>query len=143
MTTLTLENARTIIAATQAARAEHGFNPMAVVVLDAGGHVLAFERQDGCSNMRFEVAYAKAHGVVQTGFGARELERRAQARPHFIAGVTSAIGGALLAVPGGVIIEDSEGTIVGAVGVTGDTSENDEVCGIAGVEAIGLIPRVE
>lgn len=139
---LTLDHARQIIAATRAAAREAGNKPMTVVVLDAGGHVLAAEREDGCSNGRFQIAFGKAHGALSLGMGSRALMVRAEQQPYFIAAAGSAIGGALVPVPGGVLIRD-ESTLLGAVGVTGDTSDNDEAAAIAGVRAAGLVPQAD
>ncbi len=136
--TLTLDTARTIIAAARAAGRENGFQPLSVVVLDAGGHVTAFEREDGSANKRFEIAFGKAHGALALGIGSRALMNRAEQQPYFIAAATSAIGGALVPVPGGVLIKDDEGRTLGAVGVSGDTSDNDERAAVAGIEAVGL-----
>ncbi|GAC1382230.1 MAG: heme-binding protein [Acidimicrobiales bacterium] len=107
-------------------------------MLDAGGHVMAFEREDGSSNMRFEVAYGKAHGALALGIGSRSLMARAEQQPYFIASVTAAIGGALIPVPGGVLMRDASGTLLGAVGVSGDTSDNDETAAVAGIEGAGF-----
>jgi uncharacterized protein GlcG (DUF336 family) len=137
---LTLDQARTIIAAARAHGRAHDMAPLCIAVLDAGGHLRAFEREDGVANRRFEVAHGKAHGAISLGFGSRTLGELAVQRPHFIAGVTSAIGGALVPVPGGVLVIDDDETI-GAVGVSGDSSDNDEAAAIAGIEAAGLTPR--
>ena len=136
--TITLDQARTIIAATLEHGHEAGMNPLCVAVLDAGGHLTAFEREDGVPNMRFQVAHGKAHGAISVGFGSRTLGELAVARPHFINGVTAAIGGALIPVPGGVIITNSSGDRIGAVGVSGDSSDNDEAAALAGLAAAGL-----
>ncbi|MGD9793280.1 MAG: heme-binding protein [Acidimicrobiia bacterium] len=136
--TLTLETARAIIAGAFAHSAQAGFKPLSVVVLDAGGHVTAFERQDGSSNKRFEIAFGKAHGAISLGLGSRALMNRAEQQPYFIAAATSAIGGALVPVPGGVLVQDEGGMTIGAVGVSGDTSDNDEAAAVAGINAAGL-----
>jgi uncharacterized protein GlcG (DUF336 family) len=138
--TLTLDVARTIVAAARAAGRERGFAPLSVVVLDAGGHVTAFEREDGSSNKRFEIAYGKAHGALALGMGSRALMARAEQQPTFIAAATSAVGGALIPVPGGVLVQDGDGRTIGAVGVSGDTSDNDETAAVAGITAAGLTP---
>jgi uncharacterized protein GlcG (DUF336 family) len=135
---ISLEKARTIIAAARAAGREDGFKPLSVVVLDAGGHVTAFEREDGSSNMRFQIAFGKAHGALALGMGSRALMDRAQTQPSFISAVTSAIGGALVPVPGGILVQDAEGRTLGAVGVSGDNADNDEIAGVAGIEAAGF-----
>src|SRR5688500_17758282 len=98
---LPLETAREIVAATRGAGHAQGLKPLTVVVLDAGGHVVAVEREDGSSNKRFEVAYDKAHGALALGLGSRALMVRAEEQPYFIAAVTPAIGGAPAPAPGG------------------------------------------
>ncbi len=139
MTSITLDQARTIITATRAAGRQGNFSPLSVVVLDAGGHVTAFEREDGASNMRFQVAHGKAHGALALGIGSRALMTRAEQQPAFIAAVTHAVGGALIPVPGGVLIKDASGATIGAVGVSGDTSDNDELAAAAGIAAAGYV----
>jgi uncharacterized protein GlcG (DUF336 family) len=138
MPALSLDLARTIIAGARAKGREDSMKPLSVVVLDAGGHVLAFEREDGSSNKRFEIAYGKAHGAISLGLGSRALMVRAEAQPYFIAAATSAIGGALVPVPGGVLVRDAAGDLIGAVGVSGDTSDNDEIAAVSGISAAGL-----
>lgn len=133
-----LKQARTIISVAFVEGHALGLQPLSVVVLDAGGHVVAFERQDGSSNMRFEIARGKAHGALALGVGSRALMKRAEQQPYFIASVAEAIGGALVPVPGGVLIKDADGVTLGAVGATGDTSDNDEICAVAGAKAAGF-----
>ena len=140
---LNLDVARTIIAGTRAYAADAGFKPMTVVVLDAGGHVVAVEREDGSSMKRFEIGFGKAHGALSLGMGSRSIMSRAEQQPYFIAAVSSAVGGALVPVPGGVLVRDDDGALLGAVGVTGDTSDNDEVAAVAGVEHAGLTAQVD
>lgn len=137
MTDITLAKALTIITSALARGKELGLKPLAVVVLDAGGHVKAFQRQDGASALRFEIASGKAYGAIAVGVGSRWLNAQAETRPHFLEGLSAVSGGKIVAVPGGVLIRDSEGAIIGAVGITGDTSDNDEACAIAGIEAAG------
>lgn len=139
MNGITLEQARAIIASALAKASDAGLKPLAVVVLDAGGHTTAFERQDGASAMRFKLAHGKAYGAIAMGLGSRALYERAQDQPYFIDAMNALADGALVPVPGGVLIRDGEGTLVGAAGVTGDNSDNDEMCAIAGVEAAGLV----
>ena len=134
---LDLDTARTIIAGTRAHASGAGFKPMTVVVLDAGGHVVAVEREDGSANKRFEIARAKAHGALSLGLGSRALMNRAEQQPYFIAAATAAVGGALVPVPGGVLVRDGD-RLVGAVGVSGDTSDKDEAIAVVGIEATGL-----
>ncbi|QFG68493.1 GlcG/HbpS family heme-binding protein [Ornithinimicrobium pratense] len=141
--TIDLESARNLIAGARAAAKERGLKPLTVVVLDAGGHVVAAEREDGSSAKRFDIAYGKAHGAIAMGLGSRALMARAEQQPYFIAAATSAIGGALVPVPGGVLVRDGEGTLLGAVGITGDTSDNDEAAAVAAIEALGLTAQTE
>ena len=135
---LTLDLARTIIAASRAFGRENGMKPLSVVVLDRGAHVTAFEREDGSSNKRFEIAFGKANGALALGMGSRAIMARAEAQPYFVAAATSAIGGSLIPVPGGVLIVDETGATIGAVGISGDSSDNDEKAAIAGIQATGL-----
>lgn len=135
---ITLEQARAVISATLAAGGQRGFQPLTVVVLDSGGHVTAAERQDGSSTRRFEIAHGKAHGAISLGVGSRALMQRAEQQAYFIAAATAAVGGAMVPVPGGVLVRDGDGRTIGAVGVSGDTSDNDETAAVAGIEAAGL-----
>ncbi|MEM9736319.1 MAG: heme-binding protein [Pseudomonadota bacterium] len=139
MPDLTLRQAKRIIAATQAKGAEMGLKPLAVVVLDAGGHVKAFERQDGASNLRFQIAHGKAYGAVGFGTGSRVIAKRAVDEPHFVGALAGVFGDQLIPAPGGVLIRDKKGGIMGAVGVTGDVSANDETAAVAGIEAVNLV----
>ena len=143
MSALDLETARTIVAGARSHAKEAGFKPMTVVVLDAGGHVVAVEREDGSSMKRFEVGFGKAHGALSLGMGTRSLMGRAEQQPYFIAAVTAAVGGSLVPVPGGVLVRDGAGALLGAVGVTGDTSDNDEAAAVAGIEGAGLTAQAE
>lgn len=136
---ITIDHARTIISTALATGASEGMQPLAVVVLDAGGHLKAFERQDGATFGRFEVGHGKAYGAIALGMGSRMLSGAAEARPHFVNGVNGALGGALVPVPGGVLVADADGTLIGAVGVSGDNSDNDELCAVAGIEAAGFV----
>lgn len=140
MTDLSLAKSLKIIATALAKAKELGLKPLAVVVLDAGGHVKAFQRQDGASMMRFEIASGKAYGALAVGMGSRTLNAMAETRPHFLEGLSAVSGGRIIAVPGGVLIRDRKGAIIGAVGITGDTSDNDEMAAIAGIEAAGFTP---
>ena len=118
MTTLSLAKANTIIEATLAKGAEMGIKPLSAAVLDAGGHLVAFQRSDRSSFMRFEIAAGKAYGALALGVGSRWLHNQAETRPHFLEGLSNVSGGKIVAVPGGVLIKDGD-KIVGAVGVTG------------------------
>ena len=133
-----LDDARAIIASALIVGRERSFKPLSVLVLDQGGHVVAFEREDGASNNRYQIAYGKAYGALALGVGSRALMARAEAQPYFIAAVAAAIGGALVPVPGGVLVSAAGDSIVGAFGVTGDTSDNDELAAVAGIEAAGF-----
>jgi uncharacterized protein GlcG (DUF336 family) len=116
-----------------------GFKPLTVVVLDAGGHLKAMKREDGSSLLRPEIAGGKAWGALGMGFGGREFAPRAAANPVFIQALSVASGGRVVPVPGGVLIRDAAGEILGAVGISGDTSENDETCAVRGIGSAGLV----
>lgn len=136
---LTLDQARTIIAVTRATGREKGMKPLSVIVLDAGGQVLAFEREDGAPVGRFAIAQGKAFGAVMIGVPSRTLGAMAAERPHFVAALGGLYDGKIAPVAGGVLIRDAAGAILGAVGVTGDTSDNDAMAAVAGIEAAGLV----
>ena len=135
---MTLDTARAIVAGVRAHGTSAGLKPLTVVVLDAGGHVVVVEREDGSSMKRFEIGFGKAHGALSLGMGSRSIMARAEQQPTFIAAVTAVVGGALVPVPGGVLVRDADGALLGAVGVTGDSSDNDEAAGVAGIEGAGL-----
>jgi uncharacterized protein GlcG (DUF336 family) len=138
MTELTLAKAQATIAAALQHSREKSLAPMAVAVLDARGTLKAFAAEEGTALGRPEIAIGKAHGALAMGVGSRTLGIRAVERPHFMAAVTAAIGGSLIPVAGGVLIRGADKTIIGAVGVTGDTSDNDEAAALAGLAAAGL-----
>lgn len=135
---LTLDSAQTIIAKTLDLAKHANFKPLGVVVLDARGAVVAAAIQDGSSLARFDVAKGKANGSISLNMGSRGIEKLAKDRPHFLAGALGVIDG-MIPVPGGVLIKSAEGKILGAVGVSGDTSDNDEAAALAGIAAAGLI----
>jgi uncharacterized protein GlcG (DUF336 family) len=139
MAHLTIEQAQTIIATALKHGTDHNFQPLAVMVLDARGVPKAYAAQDGTSLRRAEIAQGKAHGALSFGIGSRALAKRAAAAPHFIAAVTHAVGGSLIPVPGGVLIRAADREIIGAVGISGDNSDNDEAAAIAGITAAGLV----
>ena len=143
MARLTLDQASTIIDATLSKGREMGTRPLTVAVLDDGGNLKAFKKQDGASVMRFEIAFGKAWGAVGFGRSSRFLAGLAAERPAFMGSIIAASGGRLVPVPGGVLIRDAAGELVGSVGVTGDTSDNDESAAAAGVEAAGLVAEVD
>lgn len=136
---VSLDEARTIIAAAFAKAAELGLKPLGVAVLDAAGHLKAFERQDGASPMRMEIAVGKANGAIALGIGSRAIFKRAQEQAYFVNAVNTLARGSLVPVPGGVLIRDKDGAIVGAVGISGDTSDQDEAAAVAGIAAAGLV----
>ena len=136
-----LETAKSITAGVRAAGKDHGLKPLTVVVLDAGGHVISVEREDGSSNNRFEIAFGKAYGALALGMGSRSLMARAEQQAYFIAAAAAAIGGKLVPVPGGVLVKDATGAVVGSVGVSGDTSDNDELAAMAGITSAALVPQ--
>jgi uncharacterized protein GlcG (DUF336 family) len=137
MADLTLDTARKILDAALAKGTAIKLKPLAIVVLDTRGCVKAAAAQDGTSLMRFEVAHGKAYGALAMGVGSRALFQRAQEQAYFIAAANTLAQGRLVPVPGGVLIMDGT-TLLGAVGVSGDTSDNDEICATAGIEAAGL-----
>ena len=140
MTQLTLDHARTIIRATLEKGRQEGFKPLSVGGLDAGGHAIAVDREDGASPGRFGIAQGKACGAVMLGIPGTAQMARAEQQAYFIAAVNGVYGGRLVPVPGGILLRASaEGPVIGAVGVTGDTSDNDVIAGMAGVEAAGLV----
>lgn len=139
MASISLSRAKTMISKALAKAREDGMKPLAVCVLDAGGNLKAFERQDGASNKRFEIARGKAAGAVGLGLGSRALMNRAETQAYFVLAANGAFGGDLVPVPGGVLVKARNGEILGAVGISGDTSDNDEAAAIAGIEAANLV----
>jgi len=137
MNMITLDAAKTMVSEARAKGAEMGLKPLSVIVLDAGGHVLAFEREDGASPGRFDIAQGKAYGAVMLGMPGSAQMARAEQQAYFMAAVNGAFGGKVVPVPGGVLVL-KDGAVVGAVGVTGDTSENDAEAAVAGIEAAGF-----
>ena len=137
MADLTLDTARKILDAAFAKSTELKLKPLVVTILDARGVLKIAAAQDGTSLMRAEIAHGKAYGALAMGMGSRTLFQRAQEHPYFVSAVNSLAQGRLVPVPGGVLIQD-RGTLLGAVGVSGDTSDNDETCAVAGIEAAGL-----
>ena len=136
---ISLSTAETITSAAFAKAAELGLKPLTVDVLDAGGHTVILKRQDGSSNLRPQIATGKANGALAVGTGTRWLNANAETRPHFVNALNGVAGGNIIPVPGGVLVRNGAGETVGAVGITGDTSENDEACAVAGIETAGLV----
>jgi len=138
---LTLAQTNTIIAAALAKGRELNMQPLTVVVLDAGGQMKAMQREDGCSLLRLEIAQGKAFGCLSLGVGGRELARRATAMQGFVnalSDLTAAKGMGAVPVQGGVLALDATGVVLGAVGISGDVSSQDEVAALAGIAAAGL-----
>ena len=137
---ISLEQAQTIVAAALAHSTEQGFNPLTVAVLDPGGALVALARQDGSGNLRPDIALGKANGVLALGMTNRAIAARAAYSPEFFTSVVALAGGRILSVPGGVFVRDAAGSLLGAVGVSGDASLNDEAAAVAGITAAGLVP---
>lgn len=140
---ISLETARTIIARSREYAAAAGLKPLTMAVLDAGAHLIAAEREDGASIKRYEIAFGKAHGALAFGIGSRSLMERAEQQAYFINAATAAVGGALVPVPGGVLVRDTGGALLGAVGISGDTSDADEAAAVAGIESVGLVAQID
>jgi uncharacterized protein GlcG (DUF336 family) len=143
MTKLTLDQANTIVTTALKHAASVGLRPLTVAVLDDGGHLVAFQRQDKSPIMRPQVAMGKAWGAVGMGRSSRGLAGIAAERPAFVAALVTASEGRMIPVPGGVLILDKDGTTLGAVGISGDTSDKDEEAAVAGIKAAGLVPGLE
>lgn len=138
MTDLTLAVARKICDAALAKCREMKLKPMSITVLDARGCVKISVAEDGTSLMRNEIAYGKAHGSLALGMGSRAIFKRANEQPYFVDAISTMTRGAMIPVPGGVLIQDKSGALLGAIGISGDTSDNDETAAVAGIEAAGL-----
>jgi uncharacterized protein GlcG (DUF336 family) len=138
MSVVTLAQASTIIEVALKKGRELNLAPLTVVVLDAGGHPVALKREDRSGIMRVDIATGKAWGGLGMGFGSRELFDRSSKQPMFITALAALSQGRMVPVPGGVLIRGTDGEIAGAVGISGDTSDNDETCAVAGIEAAGL-----
>ena len=135
---LTLEQASTIVDVALKKGRETDCAPLTVAVLDAGGHLVAFKREDRSGIMRFDIAFGKAWGALGMGFPSRTLGERAEKHPTFFQTLAAVSQGRLVPAPGGVLIRDGSGNIIGAVGISGDSSDKDEVCAMAGIQAAGL-----
>lgn len=142
MLRITHAQAKTIIDAAFAKGKALGLKPLSVAVLDPGGHLIAFERADGASLMRFQIAIGKAAGALSLGVSSRAIGEMAAERPTFIASLGPVSPAGVVPAAGGIIVVDGSSNPLGAVGVTGDTSDNDEICAIAGIEATNLIPQL-
>jgi uncharacterized protein GlcG (DUF336 family) len=135
---VTLAQAATIVDVALKKARDSNLAPLTVAVLDSGGHLVAFKREDKSGILRFDIAFGKAWGALGMGFGSRTLASRAAKTPQFFTMLAAASGGRMVTNPGGVLIKDASGTIVGACGISGDTSDKDEMCAVAGIEAAGL-----
>ena len=135
---VTLAQASTIIDTALKKARELKQMSQTVVVLDAGGHVVAAKREDGSGILRFEICIGKAYGALGMGWGSRTMMERAAQNPNFLTSIVAASGGRLVPNPGGILIRNAHDHIIGAVGISGDTGDNDEIIGIAGIEAAGL-----
>jgi uncharacterized protein GlcG (DUF336 family) len=135
---ITLAEALAVIEGTFAAAAEHKCRPMTAIVLDAGGRVKAFQKQDGSSLLRFEVAYGKAFAALSLGRASRLVLQKAKEKPLFMQSLGELSDGPMFLEGGGQLIRDESGEVVGAVGVTGDVNEMDDICAMAGIRAAGF-----
>jgi uncharacterized protein GlcG (DUF336 family) len=138
MRALSLEQANTIIAATFAAAKKHRCRPMSAIILDAGGRVKAFQKQDNASMLRFEVCYGKAYASLALGRPSKLVLEKAREKPLFMQSIENLADYPLFLEGGGQLIRDKEGEVIGAAGVTGDANEMDDICAIAGIHAAGL-----
>lgn len=141
MSRISLEQANHIVTAALAHGQALKLKPLSVTVLDAGGHLIAFQRQDGASILRPQIATAKASGALALGVSSRKIADMAAERPSFVAALGPIAPHGVVPAAGGVIVVDADGVTIGAVGITGDLSDNDEACALAGIEAAGLVAQ--
>ncbi len=139
MEPMTLAQASGIVDHALARARDGGFKPVTVAVLDAGGHLLALKREDGCGMLRVQIAQAKAWGALGMGVGSRALAARAAEAPAFFAALTDIAAGRIVPVAGGVLVRDCAGRVIGAVGISGDYPDNDEAGAVFGIEAVGFV----
>ena len=138
MTALNLQTAQALVAAALKHARARGFLPLGVAVLDTRGALVAYAAEDGTSLRRQDIALAKANGALGMGLGSRTLAARSQKQPVFFGALANVIQGGFAPAPGGVLVRDDAGVLLGAVGVSGDISDNDEAAAVAGIEAVGL-----
>lgn len=138
---LPLEQASAIVDEALRVGRQEGMLPLTVIVLDSGGHMVAVKREDGSGIFRIEVANAKAYGALGMGVSTRVLGQRLEDRPVFAASINGLSDGRWVPVPGGVLIRNDQGQIIGSVGVSGDTSDRDEFTAINAVRAAGYWPE--
>ncbi|MDP3267798.1 MAG: heme-binding protein [Legionella sp.] len=139
MNRLTLEKANAIIQAGFNESKKLSLQPMSIAILDPGGHLIAFQRQDKAGILRFDIAFAKAYGALGMGINSRDLALKANEIPDLIQGAIAASKGRLIPAPGGMLILNNDNEIIGAAGASGDTSDNDEHIVISGILSVGLI----
>ncbi|SJM91751.1 conserved hypothetical protein [Crenothrix polyspora] len=142
MTVLTLKHANQIIQTALGKARQLNLAPLTIVVLDVAGHLKAMQREDGASMIRQKIATAKAWGAVNMGVSSRSLAGVALQRPDFMNALVDVAEGRIMPVPGGVLIRDKENNLVGAVGISGDVSDQDEQCAIVGIEAAGFFAGI-
>lgn len=140
-TSLSLALADRIIDTALQLRRTHGLLPLAVMVLDAGGHVVSFRREDGCGVLRHDIAHGKAWGALGMGMATRQIRDRLSNRPTFQAALAAASGGRFIPTPGGVLVLNPGGQAIGSVGISGDASDKDEFCAIEAIKAAGFTPE--
>jgi uncharacterized protein GlcG (DUF336 family) len=141
MSNISLEQANLLIAGALSKAGSLKLKPLCVVVIDAGSNIVAMQRQDGSSSLRWKVALGKAAGALGIGVSSRKIAEMAIERPTFVASLGNLAPQGLVPAAGGLIVKDASGGAVGAVGVSGDTSDNDELCAFAGVTAAGLVAQ--
>lgn len=141
MSRIRLEQANQVIDAAFAHGRTLGLKPLSVTVLDAGGHLIAFQRQDDASILRPQIAIAKASGALAMGVSSRKIADMAAERPSFVASLGTIAPHGVVPAAGGVIVVGPDGAPIGAVGITGDLSDNDEACALAGIAAAGLVAQ--
>src|SRR5215469_4574605 len=135
---VSLAQASTIVDVALKKGRETNCAPLTVAVLDPGGHLVGCKREDRSGILRFDIAFGKAWGALGMGFGSRTLAARAATTPQFFTMLAAASGGRIVSNPGGVLIMNGGGDVIGACGISGDTSDKDEMCAVAGIEAAGL-----
>ena len=138
MRAITLDEAVTIIAGTFASASERKLRPLSAIILDAGGRVKAFHKQDGCSLLRFEIAYGKAYAALALGRSSRLVLQKSREKPIFMVNLEKLADGPMFLEGGGQLIRDAAGEVVGAIGVTGDVNENDDLAAVDGIHAAGF-----
>ncbi len=137
---LSLDQAERIITGARAHAREHGLLPLAIAVIDSGAQLVAYQREDGCGTARFQIARGKAEAALGMGSSGRMLRDRLKERVAFQAALAAATDGRFVAVPGGVLVRGDNGQAIGAIGISGDTSDADEAAAIAGIQAAGFTP---